>query len=60
MGIFNMFIVIPQIIAAIGGINLLTSLIGDKPIFSMIIAGLALIIAGLFNLLINDKKTISE
>jgi maltose/moltooligosaccharide transporter len=60
MGIFNMFIVIPQIIAAIGGINLLTSLIGDKPIFSMIIAGLALIIAGLFNLLINDKKTISN
>jgi maltose/moltooligosaccharide transporter len=55
-----MFIVIPQIIAAIGGINLLTSLIGDKPIFSMIIAGLALIIAGLFNLLINDKKTISN
>jgi hypothetical protein len=39
---------------------LLTSLIGDKPIFSMIIAGLALIIAGLFNLLINDKKTISN
>ena len=60
MGIFNMFIVIPQIIAAIGGINLLTSLIGDKPIFSMIVAGLALIIAGLFNLLINDKKTISN
>jgi hypothetical protein len=26
----------------------------------MIIAGLALIIAGLFNLLINDKKTISN
>jgi maltose/moltooligosaccharide transporter len=60
MGIFNMFIVIPQIIAAIGGINLLTSLIGDKPIFSMIIAGLALIIAGLFNLVINDKRTISN
>jgi len=59
MGIFNMFIVIPQIIAAIGGINLLTNLIGDKIIFSMIVAGLSLIIAGLLNLLINDKKTIS-
>jgi len=59
MGIFNMFIVIPQIIAAIGGINILTNLIGDKVIFSMVVAGLSLIIAGLLNLLITDKKTIS-
>ena len=59
MGIFNMFIVIPQIIAAIGGINLLTNFIGDKVIFSMVVAGLSLIIAGLLNLLITDKKTIS-
>jgi len=60
MGIFNMFIVIPQIIAAIGGINILTNLIGDKVIFSMVIAGLSLIFAGLLNLLITDKKTISN
>ena len=60
MGIFNMFIVIPQIIAAIGGINLLTNFIGDKVIFSMVVAGLSLIIAGLLNLLITDKKTISH
>jgi len=55
-----MFIVIPQIIAAIGGINILSSILGDKAIFSMIIAGLALIIAGLFNLTITEKKTISN
>ena len=60
MGIFNMFIVIPQIIAAIGGINILSSLIGEEPIFSMIIAGLALIIAGFLNLTINDQKTINN
>ena len=60
MGIFNMFIVIPQIIAAIGGINILSSLIGEEPIFSMIIAGLALIIAGFLNLTINDQKTITN
>lgn len=59
MGVFNMFIVIPQIIAAIGGINLLSSIFGDKPIHSMIVAGISLICAGLFNLLITDKKTIS-
>ena len=60
MGVFNMFIVIPQIIAAIGGINLLSSIFGDKPIYSMIVAGISLICAGLFNLLITDKKTISH
>jgi len=60
MGIFNMFIVIPQIIAAIGGINILSSLIGEEPIFSMMIAGLALIIAGFLNLTINDQKIISN
>lgn len=60
MGIFNMFIVIPQIIAAIGGINILSSILGDKTIFSMIVAGLTLIIAGLLNLTITDKKTISD
>ena len=60
MGIFNMFIVIPQIIAAIGGINILSSLIGEEPIFSMMIAGLALIIAGFLNLTINDQKTINN
>ena len=59
MGVFNMFIVIPQIIAAIGGINLLSSIFGDNPIYSMIVAGISLICAGLFNLLITDKKTIS-
>ena len=59
MGIFNMFIVIPQIIAAIGGINFVSNIIGDEPINSMIIAGLSLIIAGFANLLITNEKAIS-
>ena len=59
MGIFNIFIVIPQIIAAIGGINLLSSWIGDKIIYTMVLAGISLIIAGLLNFLITDKKIIS-
>ena len=46
------FIVIPQIIAAIGGINILSNLFGQQPISSMIIAGIFLIIAGFCNLLI--------
>ena len=59
MGIFNIFIVIPQIIAAIGGINLLSSWIGDKTIYTMVLAGISLILAGLLNFLITDKKIIS-
>ena len=59
MGIFNMFIVIPQIIAALGGINALMSLFGEESIYAMTIAGISLIIAGLCNFLITDKNAIS-
>jgi maltose/moltooligosaccharide transporter len=59
MGLFNMFIVIPQIIAALGGINFLYKLIGEAHINAMILAGLSLIIAGLGNFLITDKNAIS-
>ncbi|WBU88625.1 MFS transporter [Cellulophaga omnivescoria] len=59
MGIFNMFIVIPQIIAAIGGINIISNLLGEGAINAMIIAGTSLIIAGLCNFLITEKSAIS-
>ena len=59
MGIFNMFIVIPQIIAALGGINFVSSLIGENAISAMTVAGISLIIAGLCNLFITDKNAIS-
>jgi maltose/moltooligosaccharide transporter len=59
MGIFNMFIVVPQIIAALGGINYVSNLLGEEAINAMTIAGISLIIAGLCNLLITDKNAIS-
>ena len=59
MGIFNMFIVIPQIIAALGGINFVSGLLGEEAINAMIIAGSSLIIAGLCNFLITDKNAIT-
>lgn len=59
MGIFNMFIVIPQIIAALGGINFVSGLLGDKAINAMTVAGISLIIAGLCNLSITNKKAIT-
>lgn len=59
MGIFNMFIVIPQIIAALGGINYVSGLLGDEAINAMTVAGISLIIAGLCNLLITNKNAIT-
>jgi maltose/moltooligosaccharide transporter len=59
MGIFNMFIVIPQIIAALGGINYISSLLGDEAIHAMTVAGISLVIAGFCNLLITNKHAIS-
>ncbi len=59
MGIFNMFIVIPQVIAAIGGVNFAYKLIGPSTINAMIVAGISLIIAGLCNLLIVNRDAIT-
>lgn len=59
MGIFNMFIVIPQIIAALGGINFVSKLFGEETINAMLVAGISLIIAGLCNLLITNKNAIT-
>ena len=59
MGIFNMFIVIPQIVAALGGVNFLYRLMGETPIFAMIVAGMSLLVSALSNLLITEKNVIS-
>ncbi|MDX5339366.1 MAG: MFS transporter, partial [Cyclobacteriaceae bacterium] len=57
MGIFNMFIVIPQIVAALGGVNFLYKLLfGEAVINTMLLAGTLLILAGLSNLFITDRK----
>ncbi|WP_299053422.1 MFS transporter [uncultured Polaribacter sp.] len=59
MGIFNMFIVIPQIVAALNGINFISGLLGEEAIHAMTVAGISLVIAGLCNLLITNKDAIS-
>ncbi len=56
MGLFNMFIVIPQIIAALGGVNVLSKIFGSGPIAPMLLAGSSLVLAGLLNLILTDKQ----
>jgi len=61
MGIFNMFIVIPQIIAATGGLNFLYhAIFGPAVINAMLLAGASLIVGGLANFLITDPKVITH
>ncbi|AMQ57258.1 MFS transporter [Algoriphagus sanaruensis] len=57
MGIFNMFIVIPQIVAALGGVNFLyKAIFGEAVINTMLLAGTLLILAGFSNLLITERS----
>jgi maltose/moltooligosaccharide transporter len=57
MGIFNMFIVIPQIVAALGGINFMYKLLfGEEVVYTMVLAGCSLIVAGLSNLFITNRN----
>ena len=57
MGVFNMFIVLPQIVAALGGINwAYKTLLGQEVIQTMVLAGCCLIVAGILNLSIRDSE----
>lgn len=59
MGIFNIFIVLPQIAAALGAINYISDFMGPSAINPMLLAGFSLIIAGLLNGLITNPSAIS-
>lgn len=57
MGIFNMFIVIPQIVAALGGINwAYKTFLGEAVINTMVLAGIALILGALSTFMLPKQK----
>lgn len=47
MGVFNFFIVIPQILASLGLGLLMKSLLGDNPLHVVLLGGCSLVLAGL-------------
>ena len=55
MGIFNFFIVIPQIVAGTLLGFMLSNLFNDQAIFILVAGGVSLIIAGLLSLRVDDK-----
>lgn len=58
MGIFNFFIVIPQMVAASILAFMVTSLFNSEFIFALIIGGVSMIIAGLLSLKVDDKDEV--
>jgi maltose/moltooligosaccharide transporter len=57
MGIFNMFIVIPQIVAALGGINwAYKTFLGADIINTMVLAGIALILGALSTIMLPKQQ----
>tara|TARA_R110001632_G_scaffold38339_2_gene96552 strand:- start:84478 stop:85821 length:1344 start_codon:yes stop_codon:yes gene_type:complete len=58
MGIFNFFIVVPQIINGVIGGPLVKYAYGNQAIFALVVSGVSFLIAGFLSFRINDKKDI--
>ena len=57
MGLFNMFICIPQIFASLGGLNFLThTFVGPKAIHGIILAGVLMLVASVLVLVVKEVK----
>ncbi|MFK7972450.1 MAG: MFS transporter [Bacteroidia bacterium] len=54
MGIFNFFIVIPQLVAASILGYIVGSVFAEKAVYALLIGGISMIIAGFLTLLVND------
>ena len=56
MGIFNFFIVIPQILAASILGFLVKNVFAGETIFALVLGGISMIVAGFLTLIVDDKK----
>jgi maltose/moltooligosaccharide transporter len=59
MGVFNFFIVIPQIVAATILGFLLNNVLSGQPIYILVVGGVSMIFAGLLSLRVNDNDEVS-
>jgi maltose/moltooligosaccharide transporter len=58
MGVFNFFIVIPQLVAASILGFLVSRFFNSEPVYALLIGGASMILAGIISLTINDKSKI--
>ncbi len=56
MGIFNFFIVIPQLVAASLLGFIVKNFFGGEAIYALIVGGVALVVAGLFTFIVDDHE----
>ena len=59
MGVFNFFIVIPQLVAASILGFLVSNFFDNQPIYALLIGGCSMILAGILSLMVNDKEIIT-
>ena len=59
MGVFNFFIVIPQLVAASILGFLVSTFFDNQPIYALLIGGCSMILAGILSLMVNDKEIIT-
>ena len=60
MGVFNFFIVIPQLVAASILGFLVSKFFNNEPVYALLIGGVSMIIAGLISLTVNDKVIVDN
>ena len=58
MGVFNFFIVIPQLVAASILGFLVSKFFDNQPVYALLVGGVSMILAGILSLAVNDKATI--
>lgn len=58
MGVFNFFIVIPQMVAATILGFILTNFFNAEPIYALVVGGFSMILSGILTLRVNDDATI--
>ncbi len=58
MGVFNFFIVIPQLVAASILGFLVAKFFNNQPVYALVIGGVSMILAGVLSLTVDDKATI--
>lgn len=56
MGVFNIFVVIPQMVAALILGFFVQQLFEGQSIYALVIGGVSMVIAGFLNLIINERK----
>lgn len=55
MGVFNFFIVIPQIVAAAILGFFVTNVFGNESIYALVVGGVSMVIAGIMNLIVKES-----